>query len=100
MKLSWGTRCAIGRTRSPQAKARRNERDRAMRQPDKQTMAELRAAGILPVAYSRQPPDHVIAERDAALAAGYRDITAAQCGDPLPGRSALDRRREAMRNGA
>ena len=93
MKLSWGTRCAIGRTRSPQAKARRNERDRAMRQRDKQTMAELRAAGILPVAYSRQPPDHVIAERDAAIAAP-RELSAVAFGDPLPGRSALDRRGE------
>ncbi len=62
-----------------------------MRQPDKQTMAELRAAGILPVAYSRQPPDHVIAERDTAFAAP-RDPLRELCGEPLPGRSALDRR--------
>ncbi len=91
-KLPWGVHCAIGRTRSPHAKARRNERDRAMRRENNKVLAEMRATGVLPPAYSKQPPDHVIAERDAALAAGYRDITAAQCGDPLPGRSALDRR--------
>jgi len=39
-----------------------------------------------------RPPDHVIAERDAAYGAD-RQLTAALCGDPLPGRSALDRRR-------
>lgn len=91
-KLPWGAHCAVGRTRSPQARARRAERERARRNQEKDTMAALRASGVLAHAYSRQPPDHVIAERDAALAAGHRDITAAQCGDPLPGRSALDRK--------
>lgn len=38
-------------------------------------------------------PDRVIAERDRARDLEPRDLTAALCGDPLPGRSALDRRR-------
>ena len=37
-------------------------------------------------------PDHVIKERDRAYAQ-YQDTTAWICGDPLPGRSALDRAR-------
>ncbi len=90
-KLSWGAHCAMGRTRSPQAKARRNERDRAMRRENKKVLAEMRAAGVLPPAYSKQPPDHVIAERDRVMAAP-REMSAIAFGDPLPGRSALDRR--------
>ncbi len=90
-KLSWGAHCAAGRTRSPQAKARHNERDRAMRRENNNVIAEMRAAGVLAPAYSKQPPDHVIAERDAAIAAP-RGMSAIAFGDPLPGRSALDRR--------
>jgi response regulator RpfG family c-di-GMP phosphodiesterase len=37
-------------------------------------------------------PDHVLAERDQRLARQPRDLTAAIVGDPLPGRSALDRK--------
>ncbi len=91
-KLPWGVHCAAARARSPQAKARRNERDRAMRRENNKVIAEMRAAGVLPPAYSKQPPDHVIAERDAAIAAP-REMSAIAFGDPLPGRSALDRRR-------
>ena len=40
---------------------------------------------------SRRPPPEVMAERDAAARAGYQSLTAAMAGDPLPGRSALDR---------
>jgi hypothetical protein len=36
-------------------------------------------------------PDHVLAERDRTLAQAPRDLIAAVVGDPLPGRSALDR---------
>jgi len=36
-------------------------------------------------------PDHVLAEREQCLARP-RDLTAAIAGDPLPGRSALDRK--------
>lgn len=38
-------------------------------------------------------PDHVKAERDRRLALRPRDLTAAIAGDPLPGMSALERRR-------
>jgi len=88
--LSCGTRCAIGLTRSPEAMARRKER--AQRLADKEANAALRASGALAPSYSRAPPDHVIEEARFAMAAGPRDITAAAFGDPLPGRSALDRR--------
>ncbi len=63
-KLPFGLHCAVGRARSPQAKARRNERDRAMRRENNNVIAEMRATGVLPPAYSKQPPDHVIAEDD------------------------------------
>jgi IS30 family transposase len=36
-------------------------------------------------------PEHVLTERDQRLARQPRDLTAAIAGDPLPGRSALDR---------
>lgn len=91
-KLPHGLHCALGRTRSPQAKARRNERDRAQRRANNETLAALRAAGLMPAAYSRTPPDCVLEEARAAISAGPRDTTAAVCGDPLPGRSALDRK--------
>jgi hypothetical protein len=91
-KVSWGNHCAIGRTRSPEAMARRKERERALRLKDKEATAALRASGVLAPAYSRAPPDHVLEEARFAIAAGPRDITAAAFGDPLPGRSALDRR--------
>ncbi len=38
------------------------------------------------------PSPETIEEAARAIAAGPRNITAALCGDPLPGRSALDRR--------
>ncbi len=95
-KLSWGTHCAIGHTRSPEAMARRKERERAQRLADKEATAALRASGALAPSYSRAPPDHVIEEARFAMAAGPRDITAAAFGDPLPGRSALDRMRSPL----
>ncbi len=39
-------------------------------------------------------PDHVKAERDRRLALEPRDLTAAIAGDPLPGMSALERKRQ------
>ncbi len=90
-KLHWGAHCAIGRTRSPEAMARRKEREQARRLADKETTATLRASGALADAYSRAPPDSVIEERDRAIAAP-RNLNAILAGDPLPGRSALDRR--------
>jgi hypothetical protein len=90
-KLPWGAHCAIGRTRSPEAIARRKEREHVRRLKDKETTAAMRASGVFAPAYSRAPPDHVLAERDRAIAAP-RDLNAVLSGDPLPGRSALDRR--------
>ena len=37
-------------------------------------------------------PNEVLFERDKRLALAPRDLTAAICGDPLPGHSALERR--------
>jgi hypothetical protein len=45
------------------------------------------------LASSVSVPHEVWEERDRALASWQDDPTAAVCGDPLPGRSALDRRR-------
>lgn len=39
-------------------------------------------------------PDHVKAERDRRLALAPRDLTAAIAGDPLPGMSALEKKRQ------
>ena len=87
--LPFGLHCAVGRTRSPEAKARRAERDRARRAQEKETLAVARQGG----AYHgpRRPPEEVIAERDHAIAAP-RSLSAVAFGDPLPGRSAPDRR--------
>jgi hypothetical protein len=41
---------------------------------------------------AERPPPAVLAERDHRMAIAPRDTTAAILGDPLPGRSALDRR--------
>jgi hypothetical protein len=41
---------------------------------------------------AERPPAAVMAERDYRMALAPRDTTAALLGDPLPGRSALDRR--------
>lgn len=38
------------------------------------------------------PAPEALAERDRALAAGPQSVTARVFGDPLPGRSALDRK--------
>ena len=40
-----------------------------------------------------RPPDEVLAEREYRERLPHRDLTAAVCGDPKPGYSALDRRR-------
>lgn len=90
-KLSPSVHSALGRALRPDAYARRKERERVRRLKDKEITAALRASGALTAAYSRAPPDHVIEERDRALA-GTRDLSAIAFGDPLPGRSALDRR--------
>jgi hypothetical protein len=41
-------------------------------------------------------PDHVIAERDNAIANDRRSFTAVFMGDPLPGRSAADRKQAQL----
>lgn len=57
-------------------------------------MDRLVAVGMYARA-ARGVPANVLAERDAVQAREPRDLTAAFCGDPLPGRSALDRMRGA-----
>jgi len=90
--LPFGLHCALGRrTRSPEAKARRAERDRARRAQEKETLAAAREGGTY--RGPPRPPEEVIAERDYAIAAP-RSLSAIAFGDPLPGRSALDRRGE------
>ena len=50
------------------------------------------------IAGSMRAPDYVLAERDATRAAAdLRDLTGELMGDPVPGRSALDRKRAAER---
>jgi len=41
-------------------------------------------------------PDAVIRERDHRLALDYPDLTSAFCGDPKPGYSALDRKKQVV----
>ena len=45
-------------------------------------------------------PESVLAERAARLALSPRDLTAAIAGDPLPGMSALERRRRPVTSAA
>ena len=85
----FGLHCAVGRTRSPEAKARRRERERAQRALVRETVAAAREGGTY--RGPPRPPEEVIAERDHAIAAP-RSLSAIAFGDPLPGRSALDRR--------
>ncbi len=48
--------------------------------------------GLAPLhTFQRAPPPEILAERDAALA-NHVEVTAVLMGDPLPGRSALDRK--------
>jgi hypothetical protein len=66
---------------------RRREINRASRL---RGLEEQKAAGWVP--YSRDPPPHVIAERDRVFAGDRRNLTATLLGDPLPGRRAIDHR--------
>jgi hypothetical protein len=47
------------------------------------------------VANEQRPCDRTLAERDARAKLEHHTLTAAFCGDPLPGYSALDRRGSA-----
>ena len=55
--------------------------------------ANKRAAGIGKDLLTERIPAHVLIERDMRENISPRDLTAVLCGDPLPGMSALDRRR-------
>jgi hypothetical protein len=48
--------------------------------------------GMPQVVAQDPPPSAVLAEREFALGNDYRDLIGIVVGDPLPGRSALDRR--------
>lgn len=77
--------------RDPEAKKRAN------RAWDVRQREIIRAAGgeartfFAPA--GERPSDDMLAARDRRLAIPARDLTAALMGDPLPGQSALDRRR-------
>ena len=65
-----------------------NERRRAIRS-DNPKLPFVRRPNPVPT----QPPDiNTLIERNARLATPPRDLTAALCGDPRPGWSALERR--------
>ena len=91
MTFSRGLRISVGHRRSAEAKARRRERERTQRALVWEIMAVAREGGTYR-GFPR-PPEDVIAERDHAIAAP-RSLSAIAFGDPLPGRSALDRRGE------
>jgi hypothetical protein len=75
---------------TPEQRIKRNEYERERRRDRDKTFS--RKAGIVFEAHKARIPDAVIAERDARYSASHRDLTAAFFGDPLPGRSALDRK--------
>lgn len=52
--------------------------------------AQVETADIIDI------PFRVVRDREARLAARPVDLTAIICGDPLPGRSALDKKRAAF----
>lgn len=67
----------------------------------KQRRAEVSGAGVgrhdlnslnLELGVGPRPTSELLCERDRRLQIAPRDLTAALCGDPLPGFSALDRR--------
>ncbi len=71
--------------------AKQRERQLDHRQCTHEASASKKAAGISGD-YSRADPE-AIEERDRRLALAPASLTAAFCGDPLPGYSALDRAR-------
>jgi excinuclease UvrABC helicase subunit UvrB len=77
-------------SQTPEQRIKRNEYERERRRDRDKTFS--RKAGIVFEAHKARIPDAVIAERDARYSASHRDLTAAFFGDPLPGRSALDRK--------
>lgn len=75
------------------AQERKRLRQKARCEMNRQLAASKRRAGLSARVAARTGP-----EFDALLAAippDTRDLTARFCGDPLPGRSALDRRQSA-----
>jgi hypothetical protein len=74
---------------SEDVRERRRERARRRRQADNEKRS-IRSHSVLII--STRPTSDLLAERDAKSAIPPRDLTAAFCGDPKPGFSALERR--------
>ena len=93
-KTEWQLRCAM----DPTYRERKNERSRQWRtggvfkRATRPPRAPREKVGSGHVATSVTVPQQVLFERERALLAP-RTLTAAICGDPVPGRSALGRRR-------
>lgn len=85
---------------SPEQKARKNARSRASREGTRvEKLLRVRKYDVEAtpprIQFERaiiRPSAELIAERDRRLSQMPRDLTAALCGDPLPGYSALERR--------
>lgn len=86
------------RVRTPAERERRRLYLRECRRRDKATREAVIAAGVMPVGRRDGDPMPSLAEMRRLLAAipvDTRNLTARVCGDPLPGRSALDKRASA-----
>jgi hypothetical protein len=81
---------ARGRPRAMDGDELRQRRRELNRASHARMLEEQKATGWMP--YSRDPPPHVIEERDRVFAGDRRDLTATLLGDPLPGRRAIDHR--------
>lgn len=76
---------------SQSQRVKRNEYERARRMGQDKTLTKI--AGITFEAHKSRMPEEVSSERNSRFSIAPRDLTAAFFGDPLPGYSALDRRR-------
>lgn len=104
LRVSGATWKALGKHFScdPETiKIRIDEGYKARRRQKNRDAAAIRRAGLRSphrkaIVFScpgpRIIPISIIAERDRAMSYEIRDITAALMGDPLPGRSALDKK--------
>jgi hypothetical protein len=86
-------RMAIGQVGSrPKYKVARQRRRQAIRAKEGADLSAGRAAAGMSYPKHMRPSDETLREAERIRALDHPTITAALMGDPLPGRSALDRR--------
>lgn len=72
----------------------KSEAQREYSRRKRKELVGIKHWGIVPVIYKKPDPEELRA-RYAEIPQDTRDLTAVICGDPLPGRRAIDRRQAA-----